>query len=214
MPPRRSLLRDKAYERIKRAIILGNYAPGSMLYESAVAESLEMSRTPVREALMRLSEEGLVKNLPNSGLLVAVPTLKEIEEIFDLRLCLERYVVAEVFSRGIPLRLSALRDRIESQQESLQRGELWEFFDANHQFHIELVKLLGNQTLVEVMQGLRDKPIQSGFHAARNNARLADAVSEHRAIVCCLEAEDRDGALAEISRHATNSRKRLLGIEG
>ena len=213
MTPKPSLLRDRAYDRIKRAIILGEFGPGTMLYESAVARTLEMSRTPVREALMRLAEEGLVRNFPNAGRLVAVPTLKEIEEIFDLRLCLESYVVSEIFSRNISFRLEPLSTWIDAQEKALREEAPWKFFEANHQFHIELVRLLGNQTLVDVVQGLHDKPIQSGFQALRNNASLFEPIVEHRDIVRALEEPGPEAALAEITRHATNSRKRLLGMK-
>ncbi len=82
-----------------------------------------MSHTPVREALMRLAEEGLVENLPNNGFLVVVTTLKEIEEIFDLRPCLEKYLIEEVFDKDITLNLSNMTDLVKLQSSALDKND-------------------------------------------------------------------------------------------
>lgn len=205
-------LGDAAYHKIKQDIIEGTLEPGAVLYETTLSRELGISRTPIREAFMRLMEEGLVRDLPNSGVMVTVITLRDIEEIFDLRLCLEKYVIEEVFARGIPYDLSELEKCEEDQQQAYREGDVWSFFTANKMFHIELVRLLGNNTLVDVMQGLRDKPIQSGYYALRKNARIEEALSEHALILEALRAKDKDSAIARITMHAQNSKQRLLGM--
>jgi len=206
------LLREKAYHTIKRAIVTGEYESNSILYESTTAKLLEMSRTPIREALMRLSEEGLVKNLPNNGFLVTAVTLKEIDEIFDLRLCLEKYVIEEMIDNDAQIDLSEVEKHIKEQEAALEKNDYWASFEANHKFHIKLVDLAKNDTLTKVMQGLRDKPIQSGFRALRRKANLSEAIVEHKAIIDALRNRDKVRAIAEIRRHVLNAKKRTLGI--
>ena len=208
--PRR--LRDDAYDQIKKHIISGEYPPNSVLYETTLSKALGMSRTPIREALMRLVDEGCVKNLPNNGVLVASTTIKEIEEIFDLRVCLEKHVVEELFESGLPYDLSSLEKSLAQQEEALISQDMWEFFEANRIFHLEFVKLLGNNTLFHIMQGLRDKSLQSGFHALRKKAKLEDAIAEHKEIINALKDRDKNKAIKVVRNHAINSKKRLMGL--
>jgi len=203
-------LRDDAYQQIKRSIITGQYEPGTVLYETVLSKEMGMSRTPIREALMLLSKEDLVKALPNGGVLVATATLEEINEIFDLRLCLERYVVEEIFSRQLRVDVTELRKIYARQAKAYEENDVWEFFDANRAFHIEFVTLLGNKTLASVMEGLRDKPIQSGFRALRNKANLEEALGEHETIISALEAGDEDLLMEEVAKHVANARRRLF----
>ena len=206
------LLREKAYHTIKRAIVTGEYESNSILYESKMAMTLGMSRTPVREALMRLAEEGLVKNLPNNGFLVTAVTLREIDEIFDLRLCLEKYVIEEVIDNDILIDLTELVNFVKEQETALEKKDYWANFEANHQFHTKLVGLSQNETLTKVMQGLRDKPIQSGFRALRRDANLSEAIVEHKAIIDALRNRDKAHAITEVKLHVLNAKKRALGI--
>ena len=208
-----NLLREKAYRHIKRSIITGDFESNSVLYESTTSKALGMSRTPVREAFMRLAEEGLVKNLPNHGFLVTAVTLKEIEEIFDLRLCLEKYVIELVLDNDIPIYLSEMEKYVEAQEIALAENDFWASFEANHRFHIKFIDLANNGTLTRFMQGLKDKPIQSGYRSLRRRgANLSEAILEHKAIIDALRQRDKQRAIAELKRHVLNAKKRTLGI--
>jgi len=206
------LLRDKAYHKIKQAIVTGEYESNTVLYESTISKTLGMSRTPVRDAFMRLTEEGLVKNLPNHGFLVTAVTMREVKEIFDLRLCLEKYVIEFLIDNKIPFDLSEMEKHVSEQENALTKDDFWASFEANHQFHIKFINLLNNGTLTRFMQGLKDKPIQSGYRSLHRGANLSEAVIEHKAIIKALRNRDKDRAIAELLRHVTNAKKRTLGI--
>ena len=206
------LLRDKAYLKIKQAIVTGEYESNTVLYESTISKAHGMSRTPVREALMRLTQEGLVKNLPNHGFLVTAVTMKEIEEIFDLRLCLEKYVIEFVIDNEIQFDLSEMEKHVSERENALKKEDFWASFGANHQFHIKFINLANNGTLTRFMQGLKDKPIQSGYRSLRRGANLFEAVVEHKAIIEALKNRDKDRAIAELQQHVTSAKKRTLGI--
>lgn len=204
--------RDEAYQSIKQAIIKSEYEPNTILYETSVCKTLGMSRTPVREALMHLADEGLVQKLPNNGFVVKVATLKEIGEIYDLRLCLERYVVEEIFNCQMSPDLTDLERLMTIQDKELAQGNYWEVFETNRLFHIEFVKFINNGTLLEVMQSLREKPIQSGFHALRNNALVQEGIDEHWDILESLKSMDKERTMVNVTNHNINSKKRLLGL--
>jgi len=207
-----SLLRDKAYCKIKRAIVTGEYESNSVLYESAISKSLGTSRTPVREAFMRLTEEGLVKNLPNHGYLVTAITVKEIEEIFDLRLCLEKYVIEIALDNNISIDLSEMERWIEEQEKALDENDFWASFEANHYFHVAFISIVDNGTLKNIVQGLKDKPIQSGYRSLKRGANLSEAILEHKEIVAALKTRDKERAVAALRKHVANAKKRTLGI--
>ena len=96
IPVEQRTLGDEAADRLRTAIRSGNLRPGERLVERDLAERLGMSRIPIREAIHRLAEEGLVRKLTHRGTFVYAPTLAEIEEISSLRVVLERFVVERV----------------------------------------------------------------------------------------------------------------------
>jgi len=138
--------------------------------------------------------------------------MKEIEEIFDLRFCLEKYVIEFVIDNDIPFDLLEMEKHVSEQESALKKKDFWASFEANHQFHIKFINLANNGTLTRFMQGLKDKPIQSGYRSLRRGANLFEAVVEHKAILEALKIRDKDRAIAELKRHVMNAKKRTLGI--
>jgi DNA-binding GntR family transcriptional regulator len=207
-----NLLRDKAYRELKRAIVTGEYGSNSVLYESAISKTLGTSRTPVREAFMRLTVEGLVKNLPNHGYLVTAITIKEIGEIFELRLCLEKYVIETALNNDIPINLEEMERQIEEQEKALAEEDFWESFEADHYFHIALISIIDNGTLINIMRGLKNKPIQSGYRSLRRGGNQSEAILEHKEIVAALRNGDKKSAIAALKKHIANAKNRTLGI--
>jgi len=110
---------DYAYGRLRRDIILKRLEPGQRLSEAGLAEQLEVSRTPVREALRRLGAEGLVVLVPNSGVWVASPSLQEMVDTFDVREGLECMAVERAARHATPLQLCRLEECIEREDEYL-----------------------------------------------------------------------------------------------
>lgn len=207
-----NLLRDMAYRELKRAIVTGEYGSNSVLYESAISKTLGTSRTPVREAFMRLTEEGLVKNLPNHGYLVRTITIKEIEEIYDLRLYMEKYVIETALYNDIPIDLREMEEKIEEQEKALEDGDFWSSFEANHHFHIAFISIIDNTTLKRIVRGLKNKPVQSGYSSLRRRANLTESILEHKEIVSALKARDKESTVAALMKHVANAKKRTLGI--
>jgi len=208
VPPSQS---QRAFETLKERIIKGEYAAQEVLSESMIARELGISRTPVREALARLEAEGWVQTLPGKGVIVRAPTLRDIHEMFDLRLALERHVIFELFRSNSFVDVSALRQICKDQEAALTRGDAWTFFALNGTFHRQLVALIDNRMMLSIMDDLRDKQMQSGYKALANRAKLSEALIEHHAIVDALERGDQDGALEAIEKHVRAAKRRLHG---
>lgn len=206
--PARRKLSEEAYERLKRRIITGDLPAGEVLAERELAAELGMSRTPLREALMNLVRDRLVVLLTNRGFVVTSPSPREINEIFELRLCLERHVIEQIFEREVPFTTEELRRVAASQREAWHENDTWAFFEANRLLHIEIVRLLGNRKMVEVLAAQHDQMTQSGYRALQRHANLAEALDEHDEIIRALEAHDRARALRAVAEHAANSRRR------
>lgn len=197
---------------LKERIIKSEYPAQSVLSESTLAKDLGTSRTPVREALARLETEGWVQTLTGKGVIVCAPTLREIDEMFDLRLAFERHVVFEIFRYERNIDLSPLRGVCQRQVKALEEGDLWAYFVLNGSFHRELVALLGNEVMLKITDDLRDKQMQSGYQALAKKANLGEAIHEHHMILDALEQRDQGKALHAIEHHIAGAKRRLHGF--
>jgi DNA-binding GntR family transcriptional regulator len=139
-------IREKVYERLKSDILSGHYTPGEKLAEEHLAETLGVSRTPVREALHKLESEGLIKPRKKRGFIVSRDTKEEVEELFELRSILEGHtlrVISRIISEEI---LSQLNESIQKAEEALRRNRIEEVFKWNTRFHDTLHELVADKT--------------------------------------------------------------------
>jgi DNA-binding GntR family transcriptional regulator len=139
-------IREKVYEHLKSDILSGHYTPGEKLAEEHLAETLGVSRTPVREALHKLESEGLIKPRKKRGFIVSRDTKEEVEELFELRSILEGHtlrVISRIISEEI---LSQLNESIQKAEEALRRNRIEEVFKWNTRFHDTLHELVADKT--------------------------------------------------------------------
>ena len=116
-----------------------------------------MSRIPIREAIQRLVEEGLVKKTPHRSTIVYVPSLMEIEEISSLRVVLERFVVERVVARWKPEHEAQLRQLIQEMSHAASEGAFQQLYELDIQFHNTLWQIADHSILLEVVSGLRSR---------------------------------------------------------
>jgi DNA-binding GntR family transcriptional regulator len=190
-------LKDEAYRTIKSAIIQLNFRPGDAVMEGKLARSLRISKTPVRHALVRLEQEGLVETRPFRGTFVTPLTVRNIGEIFQVRRVLEELAMQQVMSTtppGAAERLLALVDEAPAQ---LHAGQLEASFDAIRDFHEELVRLSGNEWLIRLYGTFADHLSRIRNVCGHIPGRVEKSAIEHRAIVDALARGDQ----AEAARH-------------
>jgi DNA-binding GntR family transcriptional regulator len=191
---------DLAYQRIRSMVIEGEIPPGARLGQVELAEQLGISRTPVREALRRLTGEGLAEFVPNRGFRAANPGLDAVLHRLEVRSLLEPGIARLAAARRSHGDLIRLMETIEREAEAETRVEA---HDASREFHLLLAGATGNPELVSVLASLWIVEIGRRLLAARATSaewRMAD-VAEHRAIATAVGAQDGELAARLMSEH-------------
>ncbi len=172
-----------------------------------LAAQLQVSATPVREALLDLAREGLLEPVRNRGFRVVALTSKELSDIFAIRLLLEVPSMAEVARcGGSPEQLQELRRLADSIRQSAAAGDLISFLDTDRKFHIALIDMLGNEPLSKLVAALRDRVRLFGFSDGKTKEHLTTSSAEHFQLLDFVERRDPAGAAAMMKHHLERSR--------
>ena len=204
--PRRGGAKARALEHVKDRILTGGFRGGDLISEGEVAAALGMSRTPVREAFLRLEAEGLLRLYPQRGALVVPVSPEEVR------------VIEQFAARAVCRADDAGRARIgEALDVQLDRqraagDDLRGFLDADRAFHTVLVEAAGNPILADVYSSLRDRQLRMiGESAVRDPRRTATIVDEHTRIAMAVREGDAD-ALLDAARVHLSGTVMALGL--
>lgn len=192
---------ERVYAHVKQAVLERRYEGGTLLTEGDLAEAVGVSRTPVREALLRLEAEGLLKLYPKKGALVLPVSAQEIADVVETRLLVERHAVTKVVPAG-PQLLARLEEVLEEQKEHAAAGDLNAFAVADRCFHAAIVRAAGNGILAQLYDQLRDRQLRMGvatMHA--EPGRIAKNITEHTEILTALRSGDAAAAAGLVERH-------------
>jgi len=197
----RSRASDRVYDELVSAIRELRIPPGASLSETDLAEQLHVSRTPLREAIARLVDNGLVSVVPQVGTRVERIRLHDVEEARFVRESLE--VAAFEVACARPERdVRVLRDLLDEQRRSHRRGDVDAFFVADEALHEQIFTLSGYPGAWTAMQPMKLQLDRLRRLSLPDRATVDALITEHTAIVDALEAGDVDGGSAEIRRHA------------
>jgi DNA-binding GntR family transcriptional regulator len=197
----RPSLRSRVVDVLREAMVAGELEPGRIYSAPALAERLGVSATPVREAMMELTQEGLVETLRHRGYRVLEPDEVDLDEILQLRALIEVPVVGRVAGIATPEQVAALRPVADRLEETARTGELREFIAADMTFHLELLSIAGNRRLVEEVRRLRGLSRLSALRRLHEEGRLVTTAREHHALLDLIEARDSMGAEALMRHH-------------
>jgi DNA-binding GntR family transcriptional regulator len=201
---------DRAYEFAKARILDGRYAGGDVLSEGRIADEVGVSRTPVREAFIRLQTEGFLELYPKRGALVVPVASDEAEHVMETRLLVEWHAIERVILREIRL-TERIRAAIELQQSLAAAGDLGGFVEADREFHRIFVAAAGNPILLALYDSLRDRQSRLGALAiSRDAGRQAEIMDEHRQLADAVLARDVELTRRVIDRHLERSLSLLL----
>ncbi|RFA18159.1 GntR family transcriptional regulator [Subtercola boreus] len=171
-------LSRQAYLAIREGIILGRYPQGSRLAEQRLAEELQVSRVPLREAVPQLEMDGFVRTFPRRGAVVAQWDRKAVDDLFDLRLCLEvgaaRFAARQI-SRGAPLQL--LDDALTSSQNVVHEGDAYQIAQASTKYHEAIVDLADNELMKILMRSVSGRMLWLFYLTSQLDAD--DAFEDH-----------------------------------
>ncbi len=204
------VLVQSAYQQIKDAILDNRLRPGTKLTHQALAEMLGVSRTPVRESLERLYQEGYVSRIANRGHYVAEINSADVRDLYETREALETFAVQLLFAKGkvetAAKRLAAInKDYRKTCEAKLTRERL----QLDREFHLTLAGETGNDYLVKMLAGVFDRLILKRRIEGFQDLRGMDPYDEHVRLVSALGKKDEAAARAVLNSHIGSSCERF-----
>ena len=205
------LRREIAYDRLKDAIQHGDLDPGKPLSETRLSQLLGISRTPVREALQQLAQEGLVEVIPGRAVTIAAPSVQSVLDVVHMRLLLEPESVRLAADALAPDDVQRLHGIVQRMEEACANGNRVDWSKADTEFHEILTKACPNRMLGATVVQMRNRTHHlANIDLHTNPARLAECTSEHRLIVDHIESKDPDGAGDAMRHHIEKLRESLF----
>ena len=204
---------DKAYQRLQEMIVTSALAPGSMHLEAELAEMLQMSRTPIHEAAIRLAGEGLVEIKPRRGVRIRPLSTGDMEEIYEILTELEPMAAAKLADRQ-PDRdeLAPLEADLAAMEEALEREDREAWARADDHFHAALVNLAGNRRLELIVNQFAAQVQRARMTTLWLRPLPSDSNADHRRLVDAIAAGDADAAQREHRAHREKAKALLLSI--
>ena len=208
--PAFSTLSDVAYERLRTAILRGVIPDEARLADVVIAPVLGMSRTPVREALQRLINEGLLRYTPHRNIVLSLYDDEALQEHYFVLSELESLIAGEAATKATRVELAQMQDVLEREAQALADGDLVACVETNVQLHALLCEAAHNRFLVKTMRVMQDASQMLRRTTLHNPERTAVAHREHQTLVAALQARDVEAARAAARAHqATNLTERL-----
>ena len=206
-------LGDAAHEQIRRRILDNVWPPGHRMLEQEIALALGMSRTPVREALVRLQNDGLVELIPRHGMRVLPVSPTDMREIYEILTALE-CMAAEILAARRPdaAALAPLLQASTDMDTALQADDLDAWAAADERFHAGLIELAGNRQLAATVWGYWDRAHRARLFSLKLRPKPVNSTREHRDLVERLLAGDAPGAAAVNRHHRERASRELLAI--
>jgi DNA-binding GntR family transcriptional regulator len=205
-------LHDEVAARLREEIFGGLLAPGAFIDEASVCERLQISRTPLREALKVLTAEGLLRHEPRRGCFVAEVTQRDLDEIFPVIALLEGRCAWEAARHASDADLAALETLHDRLAKQARAGRINDYYATNFAIHEAIIMLADNRWLAQAIGDLRKilkLARQQQLHAP---GRLEQSLSEHLAVFAALKARDSDGAEAAMRTHLNRQREALRAV--
>ena len=204
---------ERAYQDLKRRILDNEMPAGFQALEQELAEMLAMSRTPVREALIRLAEEGIVEVRPRHGMRVLPISVDDMREIYEILTGLEGIAAEVVAKRGLTKdQLAALHDAVNAMDTTLAEDDLLGWADADHRFHNLLVEYCGNERLRTWVNTCRDQVHRARMATLRLRPKPVDSNKDHAAVVDAIERQDAEAARRIHHQHRVRAGAMLVEL--
>ncbi|MEV6588328.1 GntR family transcriptional regulator [Streptomyces acidicola] len=194
---------DRVYAHVKQGVLERRYEGGTLLTEGELGEAVGVSRTPVREALLRLEVEGLIRLYPKKGALVLPVSAQEIADVVETRQLVEEHSVRKSVPAS-PRLIARLEELLEQQRTQAAAGDLAGAAMTDRCFHAEIVRSGGNEILSRLYDQLRDRQLRMGvavMHAHPD--RITKTLAEHQEILEALRSGDAQAAVDIVHRHVS-----------
>lgn len=220
LPPSHKTLRDWVFECLRTSIISGDLAPGQRIVEADLAKQLDVSKSPVREAILQLKQDGLVIDAPKGrGVVVAPLKPSDVREIYAVREALEGLAVRILAADPQPERLAPLRAAVEKMRQALAENDLRRQFEHDVEFHTALCAATGNRRLQDLFSSLRPD-LQRIFLFAANAMSLEgtdsaeQTLAEHEHLLQAIAEGNGDRAASLLAAHVGGRAPRIAAALG
>jgi DNA-binding GntR family transcriptional regulator len=176
-------MKHQIYQILKKEICDGNYRPGQWLQEKELAEKMNVSRSPVREALKQLVDEGLAIEYPNKGVFVKEFSSKDIEETYDVRIMLESYAIKNSTKIITSININELMDILQNLIDCYEKNNISKYIEYDTQLHEYIVRLGGNSLVSDIYRRIYSQVQQFRIYSLTTKKRFDNSIIEHRNIV-------------------------------
>ncbi len=209
---------ERVYQYVKNEILKRRFAAHDLLSEGQIADAVGVSRTPVREALLRLQGEGLLRLLPKRGALVMPVTADEAADVMETRRVIESFAALKIVRGQARLSLLPVLDsHLASMRDAMSASDLTGYVAADRDFHLAIVAATGNEILTSLYRSLRERQLRMGLvnllddaGAKVDPARMRSTLIEHELIRGAIGAGDAEAAAQAVDAHLEQTARNLF----
>lgn len=199
----RQRLADIVYDQLLEAIQSGTISSNERLVQEKLAEEMQISRTPVREALLRLEQDGILTSSSRGGFSIHRMTNSEVKELYQARAAVEGQAVRILAVQNDPQKNKALRETIE-REENISSSSIRAYFEANRKIHRRMVELTDNRYLIEMFDNIWNRGVSYNLFAAIDKIDLSASFGDHIRLVEAIETGNATFAMDAIIDHITH----------
>lgn len=203
-------LRDVVFQTLRQAILKGELQPGERLMEIKLADTLGVSRTPIREAIRKLELEGLVVMIPRKGAAVANITEKDTKNVLEVRRTLEMFAVEVACDRITEEELAQLKEAAKAFEASKGSMDLIRIAETDIHFHEIIYEATHNERLVQILNNLRENMYRYRIEYLKDPNYYDSLVGEHQEILDAIEAGDKEKARVCMKDHIENQQLAVI----
>lgn len=203
-------LRDVVFQTLRQAILKGELQPGERLMEIKLADTLGVSRTPIREAIRKLELEGLVVMIPRKGAAVANITEKDTKNVLEVRRTLEMFAVEVACDRITEEQMAQLKEAAKAFEASKGSLDLIRIAETDIHFHEIIYEATHNERLVQILSNLRENMYRYRIEYLKDPNYYDSLVGEHQEILDAIEAGDKEKARVCMKDHIENQQLAVI----
>ncbi len=203
-------LRELVFTTLRQAILKGEIQPGERLMEIQLAEKMGVSRTPIREAIRKLANEGLVTMIPRKGAIVAGISEKMLMDVLQVRMTLEKMAYECAFKFITDEQIEELKEAEKEFEESVKNNDLVQIAEIDEKFHFIIYSAAQNDKLKEILTNLRENMYRYRMEYAKNKESRDQLIKEHNEMIETLIKRDSVEGLKIVEQHIKNQEKVIL----
>ena len=197
-------LRDVVFNTLRNAILRGDLKPGERLMEMHLANKLGVSRTPIREAIRMLEQEGLAVTIPRKGAQVAKMTEKDLQDVLEIRDALDELAVSMACQRMTLELLLELKESMKDFEIATRSGGVRKIVEADEAFHNVIYRMADNPKLETIVNNMREQTYRYRYEYVKGNSTYNQLIDEHAKIIAGFEKKDSEYVKAIMHTHLEN----------